>query len=116
MSKCYSLNAERWYTDFEAVLDALGGNAKKDVIGKTYYEGDQKIIKFSDCVCFKSIAEYISEQVYEEVGDVAEMDALNDVEFSEFKKLLTDFFEPKMPFVFEAENIIKKKITAESLK
>lgn len=94
--KRYSINDEDYiYDSVEEVVDDMEANdgERETLVGSTYYELEVKPLDASTFVGVDRIVESVTDDLYEEVGEVAELLVRpTDDQLFELKSLVVDWF------------------------
>jgi hypothetical protein len=118
--KVFSVNGEDyWDNDWSSLIDRLMSeyetDNKADLIGKTYYEGDEILVPVKKMVNIDFLIQAMNETVWDIAGESADdWPGLNDEQKQELEQIITDYLiKAKVREFFEVENVKEKTITAE---
>lgn len=94
MALCYSINEEDFgLTGIGEVIDALDGEGRLEV-GAVYWEADCRRMQAGDVFSVDQILENMGDQLYEDVGEVADdYPAASDEAKAELRALLIAWVE-----------------------
>jgi hypothetical protein len=113
MEKCYSLNEEDWYMDFEFVRDELESCAGEgeSILGKTYYEADQEPIAAAGFFDIDDLIDLLNEKAWDVCGECAEdYPNLSLGKKEELNKIVLDFLDKNTRHYYKPANIVEKKV------
>ena len=120
--KCWSLNGEEFFDDWDWLIDELQDYESDDPpIGAEYFEGDKVDVKVGDYVDMHeidSMLEQFDDLVYEDVGEIADCNFYNISQDAkkELRELILDWAEKhvNLPY-WKVQNVVKKVVTQEDL-